>query len=509
MKNSVLIKNKFPISFYIILAFGILLRLPNFNENLWFDELWSTKIILGNIGNLFHQIWFDIHPPFYPTFMFFWIRLFGDSEISIRIQPFVFGILSIFLTYAVALKYTEKKTALLTSFLLCVSPVHIWYSQEARHFTTVLFFILASIFSYSRLREPKANPIWYLVYFGSLFLAVFTHYCAFVFLLLFLIICLFKVNKVKRNILILNFLILACLVSFLTLKIALGTFRVGIGYLRPFTPFELWMLFFNWFLFGNSLWNINPYTAQLNAILQKPAFFCSQIFFLVIFTRGLILNFKNSKNLYGLYIILYLFSLPLFVLGLTFVGFKHVYIERGLFIILPFFYIILAKGATGFKTKVTRTICTGIVILFSIAALIGFFRKADEWTVYKHNPDWRSAANYFCGKTKNTEKPLFIFVVIPVTELTYYYTRLEKRSQSKKITLPRLQIYQISSLQGIHNLLSTNNIKMFYLIKIKFWIGNFNDLLKNLMKEQRFQFINSQSFKGLEILEFKVALPPL
>jgi hypothetical protein len=284
-----------------------------------------------------------------------------------------------------------------------------------------------------------------------------------------------------------------------------GIVHTGAGYLRPFTFFELWMLLFNWFSFGNSIWNINPYGEQLTKILQNPTMICSQIFFLIIFIRGLVLHFKKSNDSYGIEVVFYLFSVSLIMLGLPLIGFKHSYIERFLFIALPFFYIILAKGAAGFKNKVTRTICTGIIILFSIVALIGFFRKADEWTVYKHNPDWRSAADYFCGEIKNTEKPLLIFAVTPSTaQLTYYYTRLEKRSQSKKITLPRLQIYEMSSLQSIYNLLSINNIKIFYLIKNKFWVEDFNDLLENVMQEQRFQFINSQSFKGLEIFKFKI-----
>ena len=145
-QTTIYFQNNSWILLLIILIIAVSLRLPNLNESLWFDELFSTHLILGNMILLSNLALYDPHPPFYYIFMFFWIRLFGDYELSIRIPPLIFGILSIFLTYTLALRFTVKKGALLTSFLMCVSPVHIWYSQEARPYSGTLFFCCLQYF---------------------------------------------------------------------------------------------------------------------------------------------------------------------------------------------------------------------------------------------------------------------------------------------------------------------------------------------------------------------------
>ena len=259
------------------------------------------------------------------------------------------------------------------------------------------FFLLLAIFSYYKLRESKSNLIWYFVYFGSLFSAVFSHFYVSMYLAIISMMCLFKINKVKRSVLILNIVILVCLSAFLGLKSMFGIIITGQGHLRSFTFFELWMLFFNWFLFGNSLWNINPYRNDLNVILQNPLMFFTQLIFLAFFINGVIQIFKESKerkDLETLDLILYVFSLPLFLLALNFIGFKNTYIERSVFVALPFFYILLAKGITCFKYKPISIASTIFTIILSIVTLTSYFKKSDEWTVYKQNPDWRATANY-------------------------------------------------------------------------------------------------------------------
>ena len=378
-QTTIYLQNNSWILLLIILIIAVSLRLPNLNGNLWFDELWSAHVMLRSVYSLGYLALYDSHPPFYQILMFLWIRLFGDSELSIRIPPLIFGILSIFLTYLLALRFTGKKGALLTSFLLCVSPVHIWYSDEARLYSETLFFLLLAIFSYYKLIDSKSNSIWYLVYFASLFSAVFSHFYVGIYIAIVSMMCLLKINKVKRRVLILNILILVCLLAYLGLKSMFGTIITGHSHLRPFTFFELWMLFFNWFLFGNSLWNINPYGNDPNVILQRPLMFVAQLIFLAFFINGLIQTFKESKSrdaLDSLDLILYVFSLPLFLLCLNFIGFKNTYIERSMLVVLPFFYILLAKGITGFKAKSMSLVCTIFTMVLSIITLTSFIKKA-------------------------------------------------------------------------------------------------------------------------------------
>src|SRR5215467_4657181 len=84
----------------LVLILGLSLRIPNLNESLWNDEIWSTRVLLGSLRALYQNAVEDLHPPFYQMFMFGWIRFFGDSEISVRTPPLLFGMASILLVYA-------------------------------------------------------------------------------------------------------------------------------------------------------------------------------------------------------------------------------------------------------------------------------------------------------------------------------------------------------------------------------------------------------------------------
>ena len=211
-------------------------------------------------------------------------------------------------------------------------------------------------------------------------------------------------------------------------------------------------------------------------------------------------------------------------------------------VVLPFFYILLAIGITCFKYKPISIASTIFTIILSIVALTSYFKKSDEWTVYKQNPDWRATANYLDKELINSIKPLLIFTPTLATELTYYDPRFEEMRfvdiQASNNTLSRLKQFSLEhtyivkkfsldlskyihnrreeianarflvfySNKNIYEKLSSNNIKTFYLIHNRYWSGNFKSLLKDVMKDARFQLIDTNSFKGIEIYKFRVNL---
>ena len=488
-------------SIYLILIISIFLRLSRLNESLWLDELSSTYWRLKSIGSTFNFIGYDLHPPLYRFAMFCWINLFGDSEISVRIPPLIFGILSIYLTYQLVLEFIDKKTALLTAFLLCVSPVHIWYSQEAKQYSAILFFILLVIFAYYKLLKNQSKIIWYFVYFFSLSAAVFSHYCTIFYLFLISLLTLFNMNKVKRNVLLLNVIIFICFSIFIIWRIQYGGMPIFGGYLRSFNPFEMWMLFFNWLLLGN-LADLT-YAGRPATLLKHPFLLCIQLFFFIIFCRGLISNLRESKKPYGIYTLFWLFLLPLCFLILSFAGAKHIYIERGVYIILPFFLMIIAKGITGIKTKIWRVTITVSVIIFYAVVLMQFFNMSERWTVYKPKPDWKATVQYFVNEQKNTGAPLFIFTTFPYDELEYYASRFRDPLNNKKSSVS-LQVINGKSAKNIYNVITAKKIKTFYFLKNVFWPREFNDYLGILKYYPLIKTVEIKSLKG--IMVFKLHL---
>ena len=84
--------------------------------------------------------------------MFFWVHMFGEHELSVRMPPLVFGLSSIVLTYWIAATYGSRRMALLAAVLLCFSPVHVWYSQEATPYAMTLYCI-AMLKNFLRVRK--------------------------------------------------------------------------------------------------------------------------------------------------------------------------------------------------------------------------------------------------------------------------------------------------------------------------------------------------------------------
>jgi 4-amino-4-deoxy-L-arabinose transferase-like glycosyltransferase len=153
-------------------------------QSLWYDEGFSVYLANMDLSEITARTAADIQPPLYYYLLHGWIALFGDSEAALRSLSALFGILTIPLMYAVAVKLFRSKLAgLLSALLLAVSPLHIWYGQEVRMYSLLTFLALLS--SYLLLWAIEAETPWeiggfWTAYTLSSIAALYTHYFAFI-----------------------------------------------------------------------------------------------------------------------------------------------------------------------------------------------------------------------------------------------------------------------------------------------------------------------------------------
>lgn len=477
-----------------LIMVGIILRLPNLGESLWFDEtVYSTKYSLKSLSSLWWLFLKDTPAPLYRVFMFFWTALFGEHELFLRIPSLLFGIFSILLTYRIARTYGSRRTATLAALLLCISPVHIWYSQEATPYSMTLFFFLAAVYAFRRLSADHFNWTWYILYFGFLLIAVFTHYYAAIFLLPLSLVALSAERLTRRRIIAAHCVLILCLLTSLVIKYMAGRIVSGMGFLRPFTLFEWWMLFFNWFSQGNSIWTVNPYKAPhlgLHYLMNQQVLFVFQLCFFGVLLRGLMPKSGRTDWKQTWELSLFLFSMPVVMLFLTQIGYRHLYIERYLFLILPFFLIVIAKGASGFSRKGLEIAIMLFLVIVSVTSYIMFLYKNDTWTVYKQNPDWRGAASYLIREYNASDK-LIVIAVTPADTLKYYLRR------------EGLEMFKVIGIKRKEDiLLAADSVNTFYLLRNRYWKGNFDKVFQKLKEDHRFLLVSSQSFKGLNLYLF-------
>jgi hypothetical protein len=101
------------------------------------------------------------------------VSAFGPAEWAVRLPAVVFGIAGIPAAYALARVALRSRESLLAAFLLAVSYHHIFFSQNGRGYSALLFWsTLGTLFFLRGLTRDRASD--WLLYILSMFLAVAT-----------------------------------------------------------------------------------------------------------------------------------------------------------------------------------------------------------------------------------------------------------------------------------------------------------------------------------------------
>ncbi len=468
------------------------LRLPHLGESVWYDEVWYATSHAGSSLSALWSLFLTKPPaPLYGVVMFFWRSVFGDSELSVRVPSLLFGLASIAMTHRIAGTYGSPRVALLAAAFLCVSPVHVWYSQEATPYAMTLFFLLASVLAWLRLRAEPTRALWYAVYCGGLLVTVFTHYFAALFLLPLTLMSFTLEASARRRVLAVHAVVVSCLALALGIKYAFGHVQSGQGFLRAFTPFEWWMLFFHWFLQGNALWTVSPYRATLTYLANEPLVLACQAFFCALFLRGIFWYRTRPRRAWELAALTA--ALPLVMVMLTQAGYRHLYVERYLVVLLPFVAIVLARGAASFANFKAAVASSAALIAIGAASYGAWLSKSETWTVYKQNPDWRSAVRYLGDQAVASSDAVLVTTVLQI-ELGYYL------SPGRNASGLRAVMYD----DGVaDSLLGDDRVKVLHLVENKYWKSGVDEVLWRMRGEARLELTTTQSFKGLEVYTFR------
>lgn len=123
-----------------VLIIGVLLRVATLgSKSLWFDEAYTVRHAAEPIS----QIWpanatvADPHPPLYYAGLHYWLQVAGQSEAAARFPSAVMSVLNLGLIYLLGRRLFGNRVALIAVKLLALSPLELWYAQEARMYIFV------------------------------------------------------------------------------------------------------------------------------------------------------------------------------------------------------------------------------------------------------------------------------------------------------------------------------------------------------------------------------------
>jgi mannosyltransferase len=148
------------------------------HQSFWVDETITARLVAkpfpGMLAALPHS---ESTPPLYYVLAWSWSRIFGPDEAALRSLSALLGTLTVPVAFAAGKVLVSRRTGLFAAGLASVSPLLVWYSQEARAYALFIFLGGLSLLFFARALDegsPRAFGWWACMSA----LALLTHYFA-------------------------------------------------------------------------------------------------------------------------------------------------------------------------------------------------------------------------------------------------------------------------------------------------------------------------------------------
>ncbi len=124
---------------YIFPLCGIVLAVANIWSpySFWLDELISVTTSRLGLPQMFEAILQDVHPPLYQLMLWIWMRIFGDSELAVRVPSLIFSLWA-FAYLALWTRKLDSTSRVGILIFFSSSFLFAYYAQEARSYAMLL-----------------------------------------------------------------------------------------------------------------------------------------------------------------------------------------------------------------------------------------------------------------------------------------------------------------------------------------------------------------------------------
>lgn len=413
--------NKYRLLLLAILFIGLFFRIYNLSErSIWLDEGFSIRFAHFALPQILTIP--ENHPPLYYLILHWWMKLFGDSEFSIRFLSVIFDFLAMFMIYKIGIRIfgDRRDVGLLSAVLLGLSTFHIAYSQDARSYTLSTLLTLLSMYFFIKLLEERSYGVLMSYVLFSVLL-MYSHIYG-----LFII--------AAQNI----YVVTLSLLSKGTYQL---TFRRWILIqIILIVLFALWLptLISRTLTEQSTFWAPKPSIAAVIDVFSKysgamisyqsnsPLLYQSSLllllFLLVLSSLSIIglektngridwRNFFTSLDGYSwrarllntdkIYFLLVWLLTPIILPFIISQFSTPIFILRYTIVASLAFYLLIAKGISSISHKYAKSIIIGIIIVFSLVYIREYYTKPF------YLEQWRDVANYVDTNAKNKDLLLF------------------------------------------------------------------------------------------------------
>jgi len=396
-----------PYYLWLILILAAVLRLQNLAyRDFWYDEAFTGVAVKEKFGGMIQMIIDDVHPPLYYASLKLFASFFNYSVYGIRLFSAIFGILAVWAVYLFTRELFDKRAALFASFLAAIAPFAIQYSQEARMYTMLSFFLLISAYFFLKAIKTNAtkNYILWGIFLG---LACLTHYMGVVFSATFYLAYL-AWNIFDEKAADIKF-------TFVELKKFIPSKGILLGYLSAFFIFLFWIKRFYYHMvdlgdnlhwvrpanLGDVFWNVQMFlfgtpVGEMSSGMPNPnAFYVipqSSVLsgLTILFTAFIIFLFlKDRKKTATLIIFSFGFIGIVYIMSLLN---QQYFVARYLMPGAYFIYILLGVWLSQIRWRYVASALALYVILLAFVAHLGF---STGWNILQKNTGKYKNNNYY------------------------------------------------------------------------------------------------------------------
>lgn len=417
MKKITLINNFDYISIILGITFALFFGLLFLGKKGFvFDEVFSI-LSAKNWNSMWHLLWKEEGNMWlYIILMHFWSKL-GNSEFVIRSLSVIFATATIPINYLLIKELFNHRLARITTILIPINLFFIYYSQEARGYSQLLFLsILSSYFFVKIIKKGNLNN--FIGYTLIIVLAIYSHLYG-LFVISAQLFSLLLINKKKLfpyNKLIIS---LICIVILLLPLITAPSFKSG-----------------------QINWLQKPH---INSLVRPFILFSSDfhpIFFIDIFLISCYLFFFRKKLFEWKYAFIeLLLFLPILFSFFFSILIKPIYLSVYFITCLIPFTTIVSLAITKIPSKFLSKTLLNLIVLFSLLRLYGWYSGNTKlsWIIENNNDDWRGTVNYVWLNTGFKDAVVF-YSYFNREPFEFYFDKIRPNNIKKS-----LDIIEISS----------------------------------------------------------------
>jgi mannosyltransferase len=154
------------------------------NQSFAFDEGWTSYAIHHSWSEMWSVLAPDNHPPLYYVLVKAWADLAGYGDFPVRFLSVIGETLLVVGLYVLGRRLGGPAAGLSAALLAALSPLFVYYAQEARMYSLLMALAVYSSYSLVRLAADPGSRGWWAAYVLTACGALYTQYFGVLLLLL-------------------------------------------------------------------------------------------------------------------------------------------------------------------------------------------------------------------------------------------------------------------------------------------------------------------------------------